>query len=86
MDKLTKKLRGQQNKEFKEDWIKFKHYTDNKWKLCNKSWNLGNFWEIGNTTVKRNEQIHNNWFNSKKYVQKGKCRWKSKDGGEEGRE
>lgn len=43
MDKITKKLRGQMDTKFKEDWSKLKNYLDTRWKSHKFSWNLGNY-------------------------------------------
>lgn len=40
MDKITRKLRGHLDTEFKEDWIKLKNYLDKRWKSDNMNWNL----------------------------------------------
>lgn len=43
MDKITKKLRGQIDIEFKVDWLKLKNYIEKRWKPHISSWNLGNY-------------------------------------------
>lgn len=43
MDKITKKLREQNDVRFQNDWLKLKTYIDKKWKTKDLSMNLESY-------------------------------------------